>query len=37
MLASPLSFYRGGAAIMAMDLADMPTTGSGLQSATDAS
>jgi Uncharacterized protein conserved in bacteria (DUF2252) len=31
MRASPLSFYRGGAAIMAMDLADTPTTGLRVQ------
>jgi uncharacterized protein (DUF2252 family) len=36
MLASPLSFYRGGAAIMAMDLADTPTTGLRVQLCGDA-
>jgi uncharacterized protein (DUF2252 family) len=36
MLASPLAFYRGGAAIMAMDLADTPTTGFRVQMCGDA-
>jgi uncharacterized protein (DUF2252 family) len=36
MLASPLSFYRGGAAIMAMDLANTPTTGLRVQLCGDA-
>jgi uncharacterized protein (DUF2252 family) len=36
MLASPLAFYRGGAAIMAMDLADTPTTGLRVQLCGDA-
>ncbi len=36
MLASPLSFYRGGAAIMAMDLAGTPTTGLRVQLCGDA-
>jgi uncharacterized protein (DUF2252 family) len=36
MLASPLAFYRGGAAIMAMDLADTPTTGFRVQLCGDA-
>jgi len=36
MLASPFSFYRGAAAIMAMDLADTPTTGLRAQLCGDA-
>ena len=36
MLASPFAFYRGGAAIMAMDLATMPTTGLTVQLCGDA-
>src|SRR6478609_12165958 len=31
MLSSPFAFYRGGAAIMAMDLATIPTTGLTVQ------
>ena len=36
MLSSPFAFYRGGAAIMAMDLASMPTTGLTVQLCGDA-
>ena len=36
MLASPFTFCRGGAAIMAMDLADTPTTGFRVQLCGDA-
>lgn len=36
MLVSPFTFYRGGAAIMAKDLATTPTTGIGVQICGDA-
>src|SRR4029077_19846075 len=36
MLASPFAFYRGGAAIMAMDLATIPTSGLTVQLCGDA-
>src|SRR5262245_42959786 len=36
MLASPFAFFRGGAAIMAHDLADMPTAGFEVQLCGDA-
>ena len=36
MLASPFTFYRGAAAIMAMDLADTPDTGFRVQACGDA-
>ena len=36
MLASPFAFYRGGAAVMAMDLAQSPVSGLGVQLCGDA-
>ena len=36
MIASPLAFFRGGAAVMAADLATMPTTGIFTQACGDA-
>jgi uncharacterized protein (DUF2252 family) len=36
MLVSPFAFYRGGAAVMATDLATTPTTGIGVQVCGDA-